>query len=86
MVLRGRQTHVQLNKMLGSCDVVGRGAEHGGINAFSIGEESGKTSHRRLHSKCARKTNGFFFQSEKRGKGLSRQRHGMNHLWELEYM
>lgn len=71
---RRRQIHVQLNRMLGSCAIVGEGAEQGEINAFSIDGELGKTSRRWPRSKYARKVNGFFFQSEKGAKGLSRQR------------
>ena len=45
-----------------------REPEHGEINAFSTDGEFGEDF------AYSRKINGFFFQSEKGGKGLSRQR------------
>lgn len=65
---------------------MGRGAEHTEINALSTDGKLGKTSHRQPHSRYARMINGFFFQSEKGGKGFLGRGMSVNQLREPEYM
>lgn len=82
--MRVRQTHVQLNRMPGSCAIVGKGAGHGEISAFSIDGDLGKTSHRWPCAKYARKINGFYQRME--GKDFLGRGTTMKQLRELESM